>query len=150
MRAHRSASPAGTRSHRGCWRSRPGERPGGRGGLEPIREGGLRLRRLFGVRKLPALAIQRRLGWLLMKNDEEKWRFPSVGWSWGAIEIDYSGVGVRGLMLGLKDWVAAGVTRKSLSEVDHRNRVVTLDRDALRQQSGSMPAAQRQIDEGAV
>lgn len=53
-------------------------------------------------------------------------------------------------MLGLKDWVAAGVTRKSLSEVDHRNRVVTLDRDALRQQSGSMPAAQRQIDEGAV
>jgi hypothetical protein len=105
---------------------------------------------LFGVRKLPALAIQRRLGWLLMKNDEEKWRFPSVGWSWGAIEIDYSGVGVRGLMLGLKDWVAAGVTRKSLSEVDHRNRVVTLDRDALRQQSGSMPAAQRHLDEGAV
>jgi hypothetical protein len=42
-----------------------------------------------------------------MKNDEEKWRLPIVGWSWVAIEIDVSGVDVRGLMLGLKDWVAA-------------------------------------------
>jgi hypothetical protein len=106
---------------------------------------------LFGVRKLPALAIQRRLGWLLMKNDEEKWRFPSVGWSWGAIEIDYSGVGVRGLMLGLKDWVAAGVTRKSLSEVDHR-RSCSADLIGMHfgQHSESMPAAQRHLDEGAV
>ncbi len=53
------------------------------------------------------MAIQRRLGRLWMKNDEEKWRLPSVGWSWVAIEIDDSGVGGRGLMLGLKDLVAA-------------------------------------------
>ena len=43
-----------------------------------------------------------------MNNDEEKWHLPSVGWSWVAIEIDDSGVGVRGLMLGLKEWVAGG------------------------------------------
>lgn len=52
-----------------------------------------------------------------MKNDEEKWRLPSVGWSWVAIEIDDSGVGVRGFRLGLKGRVAGeAVILKYLTE----------------------------------
>jgi hypothetical protein len=55
-----------------------------------------------------------------MKNYEEKWRLPSVGWSWGAIEIDDSGVGVRGLMLGLKGGLQGERTLGGPVQLDSR------------------------------